>query len=396
MTTKLYHDDQYLRTFTSGVLERVEKDGKPGVILEQTAFYPTSGGQPYDTGTLNGIPVLDVFENEQRHIIHLLERPLEADSVTGEINWERRFDHIQQHTGQHVLSQVFITRCEAETLSFHLGAESASIDIAASGFSEETLKEVEMAANRIIYENRDVLAHTVDKDEVQRFPVRKMPTVEENIRIIEIAGFDYSPCGGTHCLRTGEIGILKITRADNYKGGTRVHFLCGGRALRDYQHKIDLFKNLSEFMSSGEHDLFHNVQKLHDEANALRKEQKEFMKHLLDYEARVLVSEREQRGNVFVVHKVFEDRNPKALRFLAQKVVEHTSNTIVLFGGRCQGKASLLFFRTSDVPHNMGELMKRACDVINGRGGGQPHQAQGGGTELDKVEDALERTVESL
>ena len=213
MTRKLYLQNPYQRSFSSVVIEATEIDGKPGVILEQTAFYPTSGGQPHDTGTLNGMPVVDVIEDEQHRIIHLLEQPLKAAGVEGQIHWERRFDHIQQHTGQHLLSQALIQVCDAETVSFHLGEESSTIDVDKSGLEPAALASVEQLANTIIYENRNVVAHLVTKDDLDRFPVRKPPTVDEDIRILEIQDFDYSPCGGTHCSKTGEIGIIKITRA---------------------------------------------------------------------------------------------------------------------------------------------------------------------------------------
>jgi len=396
MTQKLYHKNQYLQTFSSVVVEAIELDGKPGVILEQTAFYPTSGGQPHDTGTLNDVAIVDVIEDENHQIIHLLEKPLKAFSVEGQVDWVRRFDHIQQHSGQHLLSQAFIKICEAETVSFHLGEESSTIDVNRAGLGTETVKSVETLANQIIYENREVIAHFVSKDKAQRFPVRKLPTVEKNIRIIEIKDFDYSPCGGTHCARTGEIGMVKITRFENYKGGTRIHFVCGWRALRDYQQKAEILRRISETMSSGEPELPQNVGKLQEDAKTLRREHNHLIQQLLEYEAKALVAAREKSGDIYVLRKIFEDRNPKDLKILATKVLENSSNTVILFGGKSAGKASLLFLRSEDLSFNMGQLMKTACAVINGRGGGQPYQAQGGGTEVEKLEEALQSTRDAV
>ncbi len=396
MTRKLYHENPYLHTFSSAVVEGVDIDGKPGVILEQTAFYPTSGGQPCDTGTLNDVAVIEVLEDAEHRIIHLLEKPLEDSQVEGQIHWERRFDHMQQHTGQHLLSQAFIKICDAETISFHLGAESSTIDLNRSGLDAAMVQAAEHFANRHIYENRDVLAHIVNKDELHRLPVRKLPTVEDNIRIIEIKDCDYSPCGGTHCTRTGEIGMIKITRVDHYKSGRRVHFLCGWRALKDYHHKAEILRQLSEMMSSGETDLPQNLQKIQEDAKTLRREQNNVTKQLLEYEARALVADREEYGDIYILKKVFADRNPKDLKILAMKILEQTSNTVILFGGKAEGKASLIFLRTEDLSFNMGQLMKAACAVMNGRGGGQPRQAQGGGAEVEKLEDALKQAVEDL
>ena len=396
MTRKLYHENSYQQTFSSVVVEPTEFDGKPAIILEQTAFYPTSGGQPHDTGTLNNIAVVDVVEDDRHQLIHILKKPLNEFSVEGMINWKRRFDHMQQHTGQHLLSQVFIKMCDAETVSFHLGEESSTIDVNASGLSAETLASVEDFANQVIHENREVLAHVVTKDELHRFPVRKLPTVEENIRIIEIKDFDYSPCGGTHCARTGEIGMIKIRRLENYKGGTRIHFVCGWRALRDYQQKTDVLRQLSEAMSSGEAELPQNLEKLQEEAKTLRREVNYQTQQLLEFEAQALLSEREQVGEFSLLQKMFQDRNPKDLKVLATKILESSPDTVLLFGGTLEGKASLLFQCSENLPLNMGQLMKNACAVISGRGGGRPQQAQGGGTEVEKLEEALQRARDAI
>lgn len=389
MTVKLYLEDQYRQNFTSKVIERTEFDGKPAVVLEETLFYPTSGGQPYDAGTLNDIPVVDVFEDESRRIVHLLQQPVAGPKVEGRIDWRRRFDHMQQHTGQHLLSQAFIKVCNAETLSFHLGDESATLDVNQTALGSETIAAVEDLANRIVYENRQVGFHIVPKSELDRYPVRKPPAVEEDIRIVEIKGFDYSPCGGTHCSRTGEIGIIKIRRHENYKGGSRIHFLCGFRALKDYQNKSSILKQIGDSMSSGESDIPQNIQKIQEELKRLRWEHNHLNKRLLICESRELVSECRKLESINVVEKIFEDRNPQELKILGQSVLESLPKTVVLFGCKAEGKASLLFQRSEELDLDMGKLMQAACAVINGRGGGRPHQAQGGGTAVEKLEEAL-------
>lgn len=396
MTRKLYHIDQYLTTFSSAVVERIDVEGRPAIILEQTAFYPTSGGQPHDTGTLNNTQVIDVIENENHQIIHLLEKPIEEELVGGCIDWKRRFDHMQQHTGQHLLSQACIKICDAETLSFHLGEEVSTIDVNHSGIGEYEVNAVEELANRIIYENREIVAHFVNKEETHKFPVRKLPTVERNIRIIEIKDFDFSPCGGTHCSHTGEIGMVKVRKWERYKGGTRIQFICGWRALQDYQQKTTVLKHLTEMLSSGEPDLPQNVGKLQEEAKSLRREYATLTKHLLEYEAKALLAERETFGDFSVLLKAFDNRHPKDLRILANKILEHSPSTIVLFGGKAEAKASLIFLRSEGLPFDMNQLMKTACAVINGKGGGQPQQAQGGGTEVEKLEEALQCAKDAI
>lgn len=389
MTVKLYLEDPSRQNFSAEVIERIVIDGKPAVVLDQTLFYPTSGGQPHDTGTLNDIPVVDVFEDERRRVVHLLQGPLAGPTVEGRIDWRRRFDHMQQHTGQHLLSQAFIKVCNAETLSFHLGDEGATLDVHQAGLGSETIASVEDLANQIVCENRQVRFHMVAKSDLDQYPVRKPPAVEEDIRIIEIEDFDYSPCGGTHCSRTGEIGLIKIRRHENYKGGSRIHFLCGFRALKDYRHKTAILKQIGDALSSGEGDLPQNIQKMQDELKRLRWEHNHLRKQLLRYEAGELGSGCRKLGNINVVVKIFEDRNPQELKLLGQLVLENHPDTVVLFGSKAEGKASLFFQRSKELDIDMGKLMQAACAVINGRGGGRPQQAQGGGSEVDKLEEAL-------
>jgi alanyl-tRNA synthetase len=396
MTKKLYHKDPYLREFFSEVIEEKQVNGKPAVILKQTAFYPTSGGQPHDLGRLNAVAVVDVIEDENHRIVHLLEDRLKSRRAAGLIDWPRRLDHMQQHTGQHVLSQVFLKEFEAETISFHLGEESATIDLDKSGFDHDAIAGVEILANRVIFENRNVVAHTVSKSEMDRFPLRKPTAVEDRIRIIEVKDFDYSPCGGTHCSRTGEIGILKISRYENYKGGTRIHFVCGLRALKDYQRKSEVVKHLTTSMSSSEGELCQNIQKLQENFKFLRVEYENLKKQVLDNEAQVLCAERKKIGDIYIVKHLFENRDQKELKILAKKILKSVRDTVILFGAKSGGKASLLFQRAEELPFDMGQLMKKACTVIKGRGGGRPQQAQGGGPDVDNLANALQKAENTL
>ena len=396
MTKKLYLADSYLLTCSSDIIDQTEVNGTPAVILDQTVFYPTSGGQPHDTGTINNVAVIDVLEDENRQIVHLIEKQIEGSQATCEINWQRRFDHMQQHTGQHILSQAFLKACDGDTLSFHLGDSSATIDIDQPGLSTEIIESVEQLANRIVFENRDVTGHVVGKNEIHIYPVRKLPTVEENIRILEIKDFDYSPCGGTHCSKTGEIGLIKIRRHENYKGGTRIHFVCGHRALKDYQGKSEILKQLTNAMSIAEVDLPHIVTKLKDDLKVLTRERDQLKKELLDYEAVSLISEAKTHAGINLVKKIFNARHQQEIKLLAKKIVDKFPETVILFGTKSEGSAQLLFQCSENIDYDMGELMKFACDIINGRGGGRSQQAQGGGPNAGKLEDALQRAEDKL
>jgi alanyl-tRNA synthetase len=396
MAIKLYLDDPYLHNCTSEIIEHTQAYSHPGVILNQTVFYPTSGGQPHDTGMINSVEVIDVLEDENQQIVHLLEKTLKGFHVECEINWERRFDHMQQHSGQHILSQALLKTSGAVTISFHLGEQSATIDIDQSGLAPETIFNAERLANRIIFENRDIIAHVLSKNEIHRFPIRKLPIVENQIRIIEIEDFDYSPCGGTHCTKTGEIGILKIRQHENYKGGTRVHFVCGFRALQDYQAKAEILGLLSTALSTTEANLPQNIIKLKENLKALTGERNDLNKKLLDYEAYLLFPEGEMHAGIHLIKKIFTNRCQKEIKMLAKKIVEKSSDTVILFGIKTERNAQLIFQCTEGLAFDMVQLMETACTTINGRGGGRPQQAQGGGPALEKLEDALQSAEDML
>jgi alanyl-tRNA synthetase len=396
MTRKLYHEDAYCLTFSAPVIKQIEGAGRSGLILAHTAFYPTSGGQPHDLGTLNGVAVTEVSEDDVGQIVHWLAQPLRAAVVEGQIQWARRFDHMQQHTGQHLLSQAFIQVCQAETVSFHLGDEVATIDVACAALGEGVINAVEARANQIIYANRPVSAHLVRRDELQRFPLRKPPVVETNIRIIEIEDFDFSPCGGTHCKQTGEIGMIKIRKWEAYKGGTRIQFVCGGRALKDYQQKTKVLRQLSEMFSSSEAELPPNLWKVQEELKALRREQAYLTKQLLEYEAVELLNAREDVGGWAILQKIFPNRSVNDLKTLANNVLERSPRTIILFGAKTEEKATVLFLRSPDVPVDMRRLVQNACQLLEGKGGGQPQQAQGGGTNVAKLAEALQQAYNAV
>jgi alanyl-tRNA synthetase len=289
-----------------------------------------------------------------------------------------------------------MTSGNAETISFHMGDESSTLDLNRGGFSIEAIAAVEDLANQIIYENRPVIGRIIEKNELDQYPLRKPPAVDDNIRIVEIKDYDYSPCGGTHCSRTGEIGIVKIRRSENYKGGTRIHFLCGLRALKDYQEKSNIIKQIGEYLSAGETDLYKNIKKTRDELKSLRREHNSLNKRYLHYEAQAVFSERKEIDTINIIVKVFEERHLKELKILAQKILENFSNTVVLFGAKADGKAALFFVRSEELAWDMGKLMQKACTVINGRGGGRPQQAQGGGPFTDKLDMALQSAFEQI
>jgi len=389
MTRKLYRQDSYQKDCKAKIIQTDQEEDIVRVILDQTIFYATSGGQPHDLGTINDEAVVDVYENQDRQIVHVLAKPIQGTQAECVLNWERRLDHMQQHTGQHILSQAFLNALDANTVAFHLGDQSATIDVDQPDLKTASIHRVEDLCNQIIVENREVLVHMVGRGELHRYPMRKPPKVDGPVRIIEIKDFDHSPCGGTHCARTGEIGLLKIWRHENYKGGTRVHFKCGFRALKDYQYKTEILKQLSSAMTAAESDLTVNILKLKNELKTVRRERDRFSKALMDYESDKLISESTSHKDISMISKNFEGQDMKAIGILANLIIDKSSRTVVLFGTSARAKAQLLFQSTPDLNLDMAGLMQKACALIGGRGGGQTHKAQGGGPAAEKLEQAI-------
>ena len=390
----MYYLDPYRLEFEARVVERIDVGAKPGVILNSTCFYPTSGGQPRDEGHLNGVPVINVFEREDKAIVHVLAAELRDDTVHGAIDWERRFDHMQQHTGQHILSQAFLEILRAETVGFHLGQVACTIDVDKAPLAVSQLDRVEDLANEIVFADRPVKTHLVAEMELASLPLRKLPTAETPVRIVEVEGFDYSPCGGTHCRRTGEVGLVKITRVERRGQDTRVEFLCGDRALADYRGKNRTVNELANRFSVGAWELAEAVGRLAEEARSNKRELNAAKNRLLDYEAAELLAEAEQRGDVRVVRKVFTDHEGEQIKRLALRLMESEGSVALL--GSAGGKAQLFFACSADLSCDMSDLLKRACRVVGGGGGGQRHFAQGGGPDGSKVGEALKIAHERL
>jgi len=336
MTERLYYTDSYRTRFSARVIERLTWDDQPAVVLDRTAFYPTSGGQPADRGVLGNVPVLDVVVQEKNsEIVHVLKHALPEtgdEEIEGEVDWLRRFDHMQQHTGQHILSAAFEQLFDADTVGFHLGSETCTVDIDVSRLDPAAVEPVEEFANRVIWEDRPVGVRFVASDELGALPLRRPPTVEGPVRIVEITDCDVNPCGGTHVARTGEIGIIKIVRLDYRGDETRVEFLCGGRALRDYQAKNEMLNQLAGLLTVGHRELDQAVERLQSEARQSRRELRRARQRLLKVEAAELAKTAVVHGPYRVVRRVWEGREPEELRGLAQKLMGQFGLVALLAG----------------------------------------------------------------
>ena len=393
MTVKLYWQDGYRRTFDARVVSRREVEGRPGVVLDGTCFYATSGGQPHDTGTLNGIPVVDVIE-EGQDIVHVLAAPLADDAVHGEIDWARRFDHMQQHTGQHVLSQSFIQVAGAETISFHLGDEVVTIDIASPTLTETQAAAAERLANEIVMAAQPVTVSEHPAACIGALGLRKQPDIEGTLRVVAVADFDRCACGGTHVRHAGEIGPVHISRWDSQHGNTRVEFLCGWRALRDYAARDTLLRALARDLSVGWTELPERYARLEEQAQASHRQLEQLRKRLLDCELPRLAAQAEQRQGYRLLCLVLADYDAGNMRYLAQQLLLEPGMVVLL--GVTDPAVQFCMGRSADLPYDMGQILREAGRSLNARGGGKPQMVQGGGVAAGELGLLLQRAAALL
>lgn len=398
MTLRLYYHDATLREFTARVVARktISQDDKmeaPAVRLDQTAFYPTSGGQPHDTGALAGVPVVEVQEDEAGEIWHLLAAPLppERDVVRGQIDWQRRFDHMQQHTGQHLLSAAFQDVASAATVGFHLGRDASTIDLDIPDLDWETVFAIEQAVNAVVWQNRLVTIQIVEEHEIADLPLRKPPAVSGKIRVVWVEGFDASACGGTHVGTTGEIGIVKVTGLERYKGGVRVSFLCGKRALNDYQRVLNLLQISSAALSVGADELPEAIARLEEEVKTSRRDLRQVRSQLLDYEAERLWQQAPTVEGKHVVAAHWRDRAFADARSVAARLRERPA-TVVLMAVTEEENVRVVCAVSDDLSKpDARTILRDALAPLDGRGGGTPKLAQGGaaGQAAEDVSAAL-------
>ena len=391
MTQRLYYHDATQREFDAHILEQQPAERGINVRLDKTAFYPTSGGQPHDTGTLNGIPVLDVWDTEQGDIWHLVKETLSQTDVHGTIDWPRRFDHTQQHTGQHLLSAAFIEQLNAMTIGFHLGRDSSTIDLDIAQLSWSNAARVEADVNRIIFENRPVTVQIVSQDQLDTLtlPLRKAPHVAGDIRIVGVQDYDASACGGTHVSHTGAIGMVKITGIERYKGGVRVSFLCGQRTLKDYARALTLLRTASQTLTVGQDDLTAAITRIQDEVKSTRRALHKAEAELMTFEAERLWAETPETGGVRRIIAHWKERSFANIRTVATQLREKPHTLVFLAVTETKG-VRLVCARSDDLPTiNAANLLRTAAGKLGGRGGGLPTLAQGG-AQLHPPEEILQ------
>lgn len=382
-TERLYYNDPYLLEFDANVIETKPAGDRLGIVLDRTAFYPTSGGQPNDLGTIDGVTLLDCIDDEATGtVVHVVEAgALLAGPVHCRIDSARRADHIQQHSGQHVLSQAFVELFGWPTVSFHLGAVSCTIDLPVDSISSEQAIKAEDHANRIVRDNRTVAVTYVAQENIAEAGLRKPAERGGDIRVIDIAGYDRSACGGTHVRMTGEIGPILITRTERARKQTRVEFICGNRVLRYAREASHALESISQTISAPALETAAAVRTLWGDYQQARKRIDELEGQLLAHEA----AEFPVIDGLAIA--VFQNRGIDKLKMLATKICTRPSTVALLADESDQLR--VVFARSADSTFDMAALLKKTIDRFGGRGGGRPNLAQGGGLTAESADVVL-------
>ena len=374
-TERLYYDDPLLVEFRGRVKERSELDGKPSVLLDRTAFYPESGGQMADRGKLNGIDVLDVQLDPGGALHHVLasEPPAVGVEVVGQVDAARRRVHMALHTGQHILSRALLDIAQAETVSARLGEKACTIDVDVANLVESDVARAEDLANAVIDDDVVIRSFFPDPAELARLPLRREPKVSDKVRVIQIGDFDYTPCGGTHCLRSAQVGLIHVIGVERYKGGTRVTFGAGRRAREQLVGESVLLRGLAHDLSSGPHDVPAAVEKLRRELHGAREALGHARARLAQQAAEEIVAR--GRGSERIIAQL-DDAPADLLRAVAKRIVEQP-RAVAILAGRDEDGAPVVLARGSASDFDCGGFLKRAAQAAGGRGGGRPDRAEG-------------------
>jgi alanyl-tRNA synthetase len=406
MTDRLYYHDSLLCDFDAEVRSVVETP-RPALILDRTAFYPTSGGQIHDTGWIvpaeldsQKFRVTEVADTEDGHVVHYLEAPLKnvmpGSRVRGEIDTARRRDHMRQHSAQHVLSAAFVRLFDMPTVSFHMAADYCSIDLDTPALSSDQLVSAEGLANEIVLENRAVDIRFVSPAEAAELGLRKLPPVDRDLlRIIDIRDFDLTACGGTHVNRTGQVGMILLRKTEKARHGYRVEFVAGERAVAAARRDFSALTEAAALFSANLHDVPQHARKALDEIKSLRKQSEQSQDELAAAQATAMLAETLERHGRRLVVRTFSDRDLNFLKLLAQKLTRQSPAAIVLLA-TTSPQPALVFAQSTGQPYDMGALLKETMAKLGGRGGGGRDLAQGGVAKAEGLAAALATAAERL
>jgi alanyl-tRNA synthetase len=404
MTEHLYYHDSFLYEFDAEVLDLVSEpnsDSRSAVILDRTAFYPTSGGQVFDVGWIlsaetkdasSRFRVTEVSERDDGQILHILEHAgaiQKGTRVHGLIDVKRRRDHMQQHSGQHVLSAAFVRLFNLPTVSFHMGVESCSIDLDTKTLTTAQVEAAEALANDVVVENRAVNIRFVTQEEARGLGLRKIPPGErDQLRLIDVHDFDLTACGGTHVSATGQIGSILLRKTEKTRQGWRVEFVCGKRAVATARRDYTVLAESGGLLSSHIWDTPQQVRKVQEELRVARKSRDQLLEELADWYASRLLAETPESGGRKIITHTFPDRDLTFIKLLGQQLTRQRAG-VVTFLGVTSGQPALVFAQSPDQPFDMGSLMKEVLASLGGRGGGNKDMAQGGPAKIERMETAL-------
>ena len=383
-----YYQDVMMQQFSAQVVRTGIEETRPYIVLSNTAFYPTGGGQPCDTGSINEFPVVDV-EKVEDEIRHYVEGNIDnlTGAVTGHIDWARRFDHMQQHCGQHILTAAFVELFDVSTVSFHLGSELVTIDLATAQVTDEQLTQAERRANEIILENRPIETKWITKDELVNYPLRKDVSVDEDIRLVIIPDYDYNGCGGTHPTSTGQVSSIKIMSTEKMKKNTRIHFVCGNRVLKQLAMRKHVLSDVARQLSVPEEAASDALRKVFHDVKATEKALEDAQNQLLEYEAKELVAASSKTG---IVAASFENRTVQALQKLGRAIVSQIDEGICLLVAENEDKLQFIAARGNRAEKSMKDISGAILPLINGKGGGNDAFVQGGGEKCISAGQLLE------
>jgi alanyl-tRNA synthetase len=393
MTDRIYYTDPYCRSFRATVTRSFEHGGRPAVTLDRTAFYPTSGGQPFDNGQLGGAEVVDVIDEDA--VIHILASPLSSGgTVAGEVNWARRFDHMQQHTGQHLLSAALDRLFENPTVSFHMGTEDSTIDVARDMSPADIERAVDVA-NEVVWEDKPISIRFVTWEEAITLPLRKDPARAGMLRLIEISDFDLSACGGTHVSRTGAVGSIAVLATERHRGGMRLTFVCGRRSVRALRGYRDAVAGSVRVLSVLPADLPAAIERVQVESKGLEKQLRDLRTELAGHEGQRLAAAASLVGDVRVVVETLAGWDAAALKAVAAAAAAAGPVCAALVS--TDSPPSVVIARSPGVPMEAQVLLRRLTERFGGRGGGRADLAQGGGfnTTPGEIAVAVRQLIET-
>ena len=392
-TERAYYHNPYLKEFTAQILESVPAGKGFSLYLDRTAFYPESGGQPADRGWIGDVPLLDVVDEGERIAHRVGTLPTESKAEC-RLDWDRRFDHMQQHSGQHILSAALERTAGYSTVSFHLGEGVSTIDLDSERVGARQLEAAEALVNQVIFENRPIRVSFRAAEEVRQLDLRKPGDRTEEVRLIEVEDFDLSACGGTHVSATGAVGVVLIRKTERRKGSTRVEFLCGGRAVRAARHDSTLLDNVARKFSTDADTLPKLVERHLRNLQAGEKKESRLIQELAGYQADRLLAEASEMGGRKSVRKIFEADDADRARAVARAIISHPDATVLF--GTLTDPAGLILAQSPGGSSNMGPLLRQILERLGGKGGGSRDFAQGGGISPARLDEALRLAEEML